>query len=428
MEIYKTLSAPILVQWEVTKRCNHNCIHCYNFWRQGPILPKLPRNYKVLYAKVVQELIINKVMSVVVTGGEPLMVLNEILPFIQQLVDAGISVTMNTNLTLLTPEKAERLKACGIRSFLTSLPSADPETNDYITNSVNSVARTARGIRIALSRGIPVYVNMVVSKRNLAQIDMTAAFCASLGVKNFAATRASNPIAGCAFADEVLDTTEFQQMQQALEDARERYGLYTNSLEVNPICAYGDVVPSQGYKFCAAGKTTVTIGSDGDIRPCSRISTIYGNITDGLKPAWDAMSVWRTDELIPDACGGCKAKRFCGGGCKADAEISGGSLKSPDPLCNPQYAPNGRPQTPTQPTSLTQFTVNPRLKVRSEAFGGILYVSTTNWIPVDGRLLSFFVESPQTLTLVQLAEILQSDNDKAAITATVLLKKKVLMG
>lgn len=30
---YKTLSAPITTQVEVTETCNLLCSHCYNFWR-----------------------------------------------------------------------------------------------------------------------------------------------------------------------------------------------------------------------------------------------------------------------------------------------------------------------------------------------------------------------------------------------------------
>ena len=27
------LKYPPVVHWEVTPECNHNCIHCYNYWR-----------------------------------------------------------------------------------------------------------------------------------------------------------------------------------------------------------------------------------------------------------------------------------------------------------------------------------------------------------------------------------------------------------
>ena len=31
----KDIKFPPFVHWEVTPRCNHNCIHCYNYWRKN---------------------------------------------------------------------------------------------------------------------------------------------------------------------------------------------------------------------------------------------------------------------------------------------------------------------------------------------------------------------------------------------------------
>ena len=191
--MYRKLSAPAAVQWEVTPSCNHLCVWCYNFWREGDPLPSLPDDYEVRYSKVVDELIRMRVFSVIITGGEPMMVIERVAPFIKRLSDAGIHIYLNSNLTLLSPERAQLIKDAGVRSILVSLPSADPETCDRLTNSRNAVDRTTRGIKIALEFGFPVMVNMVVSRDNLHQVRMTAEYVASLGVKRFAATRASNP-------------------------------------------------------------------------------------------------------------------------------------------------------------------------------------------------------------------------------------------
>ena len=32
----KDIHYPPIVHWEVTSACNHNCIHCYNYWRKNP--------------------------------------------------------------------------------------------------------------------------------------------------------------------------------------------------------------------------------------------------------------------------------------------------------------------------------------------------------------------------------------------------------
>lgn len=190
---YKTLSAPIMVQWEVTPNCNHNCVHCYNHWRtKEPVIIRGEKGTS-LNEIVVQEIISNKVFAVNITGCEPLMVIEQIAPSIRRLTENGVQVTMNSNLTLLTKERAQLLKESGIKSILVSVPSGDAKTCDQITEKKDSLQRIVSGILIAKESGIRVFPNMVVSRVNKNQIDETAKLIASLGLEHFAATRASDP-------------------------------------------------------------------------------------------------------------------------------------------------------------------------------------------------------------------------------------------
>lgn len=425
--MYTTLSAPILVQWEVTPVCNHNCIHCYNYWRTVQPTRKLVGGYKLLYKQIVSELVNSRVYAVVITGGEPLTVIDNISQYIKILSDNGIWVTMNSNLTLLTPKKARILKECGIRSILVSLPSADSETNDKITNVEGSLKRIVKGIKLAKEFGFPIYTNMVVSKPNKSQIRETAQLVASLGLKNFAATRASDPSSNKGFSDQLLTRKEFLQMQLDLEHAGKEFNLTVNSLEANPVCAYNDIVPIQGYKFCTAGKTTCTIGFEGNIRPCNRATLEYGNIINGLSESWLNMTDWRTDSWIPSECSNCKVKLRCMGGCKADAINYFGDPKKPDPLCDISFTPNDASTKRLELTNKNHFKVNPKLKVRSEYFGGILFISTSMWTAVDMRLFELFSQRKEVILLEDIANVLNIEIGKAVSTATYLLNKQVLL-
>lgn len=425
--MYTTLSAPIMVQWEVTPVCNHNCIHCYNYWRTVQPTRKLMSGYKPLYKQIVSELVDSRVYAVVITGGEPLTVIDNISQYIKILSDNGILVTMNSNLTLLTPKKARLLKECGIRSILVSLPSSDSETNDKITNIKGSLKRIVKGIRLAKEFGFPIYINMVVSKLNKGQIRETAQLVASLGLKNFAATRASDPSSNKGFSDQLLTKEEFLQMQIDLEQAGKEFGLTVNSLEANPICSYNDIVPIQGYKFCTAGKTTCTIGFEGNIRPCNRATLEYGNVMNGLSQSWLSMTDWRTDSWIPDECLSCKVKFRCMGGCKADAINFYGSPKKPDPQCDLSFMPENITGNQLKLTERIEFKTNPKLKVRLEPFGGILFVTTTKWVPVDNRLINLFVHPKEVILLEDIANALNTENGNAVSTATYLLNKQILV-
>lgn len=425
--MYTTLSAPLMVQWEVTPVCNHNCIHCYNYWRKVQPTQKLVTGYELLYKQVVNELVNSEVYAVVITGGEPLTVIDKISEYIKKLSDSGIYVTMNSNLSLLTPKKARILKECGIKSILVSLPSGDPKTNDNITGVEGSLKRIVRGISLAKEYGFPIYINMVVSKINKNQILETAKLVASLGLKHFSATKAADPTPNSGFSKQLLNKEEFQQMQSDLEQAGKEFNLMVNSLEANPACSYGGNKPVQGYKFCTAGKSSCTFSFEGNIRPCNRSTMVYGNISNGLPEAWMKMSDWRSDIWIPDDCSDCSIKLRCMGGCKVDAMNAFGNPKKADPLCNTSFKPKFQPNIKLELTGRTEFKVNPKLRIRAEPFGGILFTSVNAWAPVDSRLVELFSKRKEVILLEDIANALGIESGKAVSTATYLLNKQILL-
>ena len=423
--MYRTLSAPILVQWEVTPVCNHNCIHCYNYWRVGPPVKALPKNYKALYTKIVDELIEANVFSVVVTGGEPLVVIRQVAPFIKRLSDAGIKVSLNTNLTLLTQKRADLLKWCGIRSILTSFPSAIPEHCDFITSKKNSLPSIVKGIKMAVANGFLVSANMVVSRVNQYDIEFTAGLVESLGVRNLAITRASNPIPGSWFAEHVLDKKEFLEMQSEIDILTKKFPFDFTSLEAISLCAYGENHVSKVSRSCGAGKNSCAIGVDGNIRACIRLEKPYGHINDGLAKAWFSMDEARSDEWIPVKCQPCKLKNRCGGGCKADALVATGSVKNPDPLCDFDSIPTIPPQVIPICTA-DNFLVSPKLKSRTESFGVIISVASTRWFPVHSDLNNIL--SPGgNINLGDISKALESNEEDSRKTASFLVDKGVLI-
>ena len=425
--MYKKLSAPIMVQWETTPLCNHNCIHCYNYWRETSFLEKLPNNYQTEYQHIVEEIVGNKIFSVVITGGEPLIVIREIAPHIKYLVDNDVVVTMNSNLALMTRDIAAIVKDLGIKSILVSLPSIDKNINNSITGSQGSLEKIINGIKIALEFGFIVSVNMVVSKKNFNSVMETAEFVSTLGIKNFCATRASDPSSNCEFSQYLLDINEFRQLELILKEAKEKFRLNTDSLEANPVCSFGDFKPDHSYRFCCAGKSTCTIGSNGEIRPCNRSTMVYGNISEGLIPCWDSMDDWRSEKWIPIECSDCKLKYLCGGGCKADAVKTYCDISKPDPLCDLNYIQTKGIAKELIKTKEQFFHINPKIKIREEEFGGVIFASTKKWLPVDGNLYRLIASRKEEISITDICNALQIISDDAITIASVLISKQILL-
>ena len=112
---------PPYVQWEVTNRCNHNCIHCYNYWRTD-INGSTDdcKNIDLILNKIIE----NKPVRVVLTGGEPTLLFEKIRNAIEKLRKNKIEVSINTNAVVITEEMASFFDCafCPFQSLLILLP------------------------------------------------------------------------------------------------------------------------------------------------------------------------------------------------------------------------------------------------------------------------------------------------------------------
>lgn len=193
--MFLELSAPINIQWELTPWCNHNCVHCYNYWRTG-MVPNDNRLLAVandiLFA-IEKEVEANKIFHITLTGGEPLAVIEKVANTLRRIREKDISFGLNSNITLLTPSHISFLKELGIGSILTSLMSADPSINDEIVQKPGAFYRITSKIKLAVQNGLAVSVNMVVTKQNFHTIASTGELAKELGATIFCTTKASAP-------------------------------------------------------------------------------------------------------------------------------------------------------------------------------------------------------------------------------------------
>jgi radical SAM protein with 4Fe4S-binding SPASM domain len=101
-------------------------------------------------------------------------------------------------------------------------------------------------------------------------------------------------------------------------------------LEVFPTCLFTDspkeIQEIFSKRMCTAGNTTLTIGSEGNIRVCSYDQESYGNILEeDFKTIWKKMEKWRDNSLLPQECKDCIIVDSCGGGCKVSNNVKKGN-------------------------------------------------------------------------------------------------------
>lgn len=371
--LYRTLSAPISVQIEITDNCNQICGHCY---RACPQIQKSktrqlsPSQTEVL----VEELARWHVMTVCFTGGEPLMFKDSLKAGIRKAKELGLTVYCNSNLQLLTQEMADFFREHDV-GVLTSLLSYQPEVHDAIVQRNGFHAKLIPRIRMLTDAGVLTSANMVVRQDNAHQVYETGKLAHELGVLRFSATK----VAPSPSTDYMQYRATPQQIKKSIDtllQLQSDFGLWVEILETYPLCFIQDLAKYQQFlrRNCTAGIFNCSISPDGTVRPCAHADMIYGSLFDQtLQDSWLSMQDWRNGTFLNETCKSCSYVMKCSGGCRMDAKIFHGDIHGRDPLMTvPSAVKPAENQLQLNFVLPERLRFKPRVRCRKEDFGGLL--------------------------------------------------------
>ncbi len=429
--MYRKLSGPLAVQLELTSFCNHKCIHCYNYWR-GDSCQKPDYFSAQDQDKIVSEIIKNQIFDVCLTGGEPLAVIEHYVSSLKKLYDSGITLNINSNMSLMNQSKADLFQEIGIRGALVSIVSGDKKIHDDITGVVGSFDRVTQGVSLAASNNIGISVSMVCTKKNLHTIRQTAQLAKDLGAKSFCIAKASWPLWRQDFKEYSLNREDVLRMFEDTIWVYDNLKLMVDTLVPYPLCGFTSNRQKEllGNRGCGAGRNSAMIGFSGQLRPCPESEENYGSIiVNDLKLAWDAMNHYRSDELIPEFCRkNCDAFPYhCQGGCRVDAKNTCGSITSEDPMCTRKIIIN-KPDCRSRSieTSNPQFFLNKNVRFRKEEFGYIAYFSHLSWVPIDELCYNLLI-GDNPFGVPEVCSALKATEIDANNTLGLLLDKQIII-
>ncbi len=149
------------VRLSLTDRCNFRCVYCMDpDFRYMPKRELLTLQEYLTLGRVLRSLGVTKIR---LTGGEPTLY-PDLDAVIAGLAAMGVpDLTMTTNGSLLTPERAARWKRLGLGRVTLSLDSLRDDRVRTITRSKTGVSAVIQAIRAAQDAGLgPVKVNAVI--------------------------------------------------------------------------------------------------------------------------------------------------------------------------------------------------------------------------------------------------------------------------
>ena len=93
------LHNPPMLQWELTAECNHDCVHCYNYWRKDfeKIAGLSKSKSEEEYIEIARKIVELKPVAVTISGGEPLLVFDRIKSSIDLLHENHIYLQIGYN-------------------------------------------------------------------------------------------------------------------------------------------------------------------------------------------------------------------------------------------------------------------------------------------------------------------------------------------
>ncbi len=398
----RLLSAPIAVNLEITELCNVKCRHCYNFWRDesmGSVSLKKDR-----LDSLIDQFVEAGIFHVVLTGGEPFSNFDLLEHGFRRLQESNISISCNSNLMLATPEKCERLAAVGLDHILTSLPSSDPATTDYIMHSPGSFERIMTGIQNATKAGIRVSVNMVITRKNMHQVYETARLVSRMGAQKLFTTRAVPPTYSHNDPDPdlQLETHEIKAALDAAIRARDDFGIMIGTLVSYPLCFLSDLEKYKDFvgRGCPAQAGNVmALNATGDSHACVHEEESYGNVFE--RPIAEIfqsreMRKWHDGSFHNPACDGCRYINICESGCSMTACATSGDHSHKDPLF---VGPNAfarhydflAPELPRHVDDSIRFYAPKRLRFRKEDGFHVLNIRWANAINVSDEVAEFLI-------------------------------------
>lgn len=299
-----SLTAPILISFFLTRKCNLNCDFCAT--EQDKVSSELAYEDVI---KTIDQLYQMNVFGVVFTGGEPLK-RDKIVDIANYCASKNIVTGIKSNGTLINDDLIKQFSD-QIR-FSLSIDGWE-ETHDQIRGK-GTFAKLMDAIAILKRNNRAFGLHYTLTSKNYDDLDRVLDFCIENRI-----ILTSDPVLNIGTAksatDILLTDEQIERYYEFKKEKRKRYRKLNNNRKAHQLNLYDTEILNNLFNSCEALKSTLHIDSNGDIYPCITSSSVgcgkVGNVLEAScssiwnskeadeirKIKWDQFTVCQTCEL-----------------------------------------------------------------------------------------------------------------------------------
>ena len=333
--------------WEVTRKCNLNCVHCRAGSDRGPYPGELDTT-KCL--EILEQIRLVGRPIVILTGGEPVL-RDGIFELAERGTQLGLRMVLATNGTLLTPAIVEKMKASGIKRVSISIDGADEQQHDRFRKVPRAFNKAMKGIQLLKDAGLEFQINTTVTRHNVHDIKKILDMTVRLGAVAQHIFLLVPTGRAREMINQEIDALEYEKLLHWFYEMRDKVPIHLKAT-----CAphYYRILRQEAHKKgqkvdyktygldavtrgCLGGTSFCFISYDGIIQPCGYLELNSGDLKEA---SFD--SIWENSEIFrklrdfssyKGKCGRCEYIKFCGG-CRARAYEATGDFLAEEPLCS----------------------------------------------------------------------------------------------
>ena len=335
---------PHVVAWNLTRRCNLECTHCYI--SAGPRESASDELTTAECRRITDEILaINASPMFILSGGEPLL-RDDLGAIASYAVRRGATVVVGTNGTLLTDDRIAQLQDAGVTGVAVSIDSLSDRHHDNFRHGSGARVATVGALASLRAHRLDFIVQTTAHRGNRDEIGGLVDWAAGEGAVAFNLYFLVATGRGARLTD--LTPDEYEALLAELVDHQRRY---LGRMMVRAKCAPHFMrhlhradpdSPILNYATrCPCGVQYCRITPDGKLTPCPYLPTQAGDLR-----RQSFGDIWRESPLFHELrssplggkCGRCEYRQVCGG-CRARAFALEGDVLAADPSC--AYEPDG---------------------------------------------------------------------------------------